>query len=261
MSAESNHAALLNSIYRRQRHIYDVTRKYYLFGRDRLIEMMQPDSQACILEVGCGTARNLISLARRYPGRRFFGLDASEAMLETAERAITQAGLSDQIRLARVYAEDLDLSTFGIDRGFDDIVFSYSLSMIPDWRGALAAASAVLSRNGRIHVVDFGDFEGMPRPARWALLAWLRHFHVKPRVELMRELEGNAEKVDIFQVLTGRYAFILVSRGRRVWGVHRPVAAGSQGMDKTGLTTFKSMVNVVPQEDFACSKGYNDSDV
>ena len=28
-------AALMDRIYRRQRHVYDVTRKYYLLGRDR----------------------------------------------------------------------------------------------------------------------------------------------------------------------------------------------------------------------------------
>jgi S-adenosylmethionine-diacylgycerolhomoserine-N-methlytransferase len=30
----------MDSIYRRQRHIYDATRKYYLFGRDTLIDRM-----------------------------------------------------------------------------------------------------------------------------------------------------------------------------------------------------------------------------
>lgn len=238
VSAESNHAALLNNIYRRQRHIYDFTRKYYLFGRDRLIGLMRPNADACILEIGCGTARNLIRLAKCYPGRRLFGLDASEAMLETAQRAINQAGLGGQISLARAYAEDLDRYTFGLDTAFDDIVFSYSLSMIPDWRQALQAASAVLSRQGRIHIVDFGDLAGIPQPARWALFAWLRRFHVEPRVELMRELEENATKFDEFQILAGRYAFILVSKGCGLPGAHRRVASGSQGMDKTGLTTF-----------------------
>ena len=32
------HADLMDRIYRRQRHVYDATRKYYLLGRDRLIE-------------------------------------------------------------------------------------------------------------------------------------------------------------------------------------------------------------------------------
>ena len=37
-TALGNHAALMDSVYRRQRHIYDLTRKYFLFGRDTLIE-------------------------------------------------------------------------------------------------------------------------------------------------------------------------------------------------------------------------------
>ena len=32
-----DHAALMDTVYRGQRHIYDATRKYFLFGRDRLI--------------------------------------------------------------------------------------------------------------------------------------------------------------------------------------------------------------------------------
>ena len=34
----ANHAALMDGVYRWQRHVYDVTRKYYLLGRDRMIE-------------------------------------------------------------------------------------------------------------------------------------------------------------------------------------------------------------------------------
>ena len=80
----TEHAALMDDVYRYQRYIYDFTRKYYLFGRDRLIKELSPKPDARIVEVGCGTARNLIKMSQRYPGRRFFGLDASEAMLETA---------------------------------------------------------------------------------------------------------------------------------------------------------------------------------
>ena len=35
--APSGHAALMDGVYRHQRHIYDLTRKFYLLGRDRLI--------------------------------------------------------------------------------------------------------------------------------------------------------------------------------------------------------------------------------
>ncbi|MEO0699832.1 MAG: SAM-dependent methyltransferase, partial [Pseudomonadota bacterium] len=37
-TARTGHAALMDSVYKGQRHIYDWTRKYYLFGRDTLIE-------------------------------------------------------------------------------------------------------------------------------------------------------------------------------------------------------------------------------
>ncbi len=39
MSAvEHSHAELMDGVYRYQRHVYDLTRKYYLLGRDRLID-------------------------------------------------------------------------------------------------------------------------------------------------------------------------------------------------------------------------------
>lgn len=84
----AEHAGLMDRVYRRQRHIYDFTRKYYLFGRDKLIGQLALGPSETLVEVGCGTARNLIAIARCYPGARLFGLDASEAMLETARAAI-----------------------------------------------------------------------------------------------------------------------------------------------------------------------------
>ena len=40
---------LMDRIYRRQRHIYDVTRKYYLLGRDGLIRSLKPPPAGTIL--------------------------------------------------------------------------------------------------------------------------------------------------------------------------------------------------------------------
>ena len=57
-------AGRMDAIYRGQRHIYDLTRKYYLLGGDGLIHDLAPPAGGSILEVGCGTARNLIAAAR-----------------------------------------------------------------------------------------------------------------------------------------------------------------------------------------------------
>jgi S-adenosylmethionine-diacylgycerolhomoserine-N-methlytransferase len=203
------HEAILDRVYRHQRYIYDFTRKYYLFGRDRLIGELTLAPGERLLEIGSGTARNLIAIARRYPGAELYGLDASAEMLKTAARAVSRAGLDHRIKLAHGRAESLSPALFGDDRPFDRVVFSYSLSMIPQWEQALTEAGAILAPTGRMHVVDFGDFAGLSRPLARLLQGWLRLFHVEPRTRLLGALESTIEanKHSILWILPGRYAF------------------------------------------------------
>ena len=94
----------MDGIYKYQRYIYDATRKYYLLGRDRMLDRLKPPPGARVLEIGCGTGRNLILAARRYPEARFYGFDISEVMLDTARASIERAGLTDRITVAKVMA-------------------------------------------------------------------------------------------------------------------------------------------------------------
>jgi S-adenosylmethionine-diacylgycerolhomoserine-N-methlytransferase len=201
------HAGLMDRIYRRQRHVYDFTRKYYLFGRDRLIRGLALPPGASLVEVGCGTARNLIAIAKAYPGTRLYGLDASEVMLESAWLAVRRAGLEHRIVLKQGLAEDFTPAQFGVE-SFENVLFSYSLSMIPDWQGALAAGSAALSPSGRLHVVDFGDLTGLGWLAEQLMRGWLGLFHVTPRAEFLSGLERVAGEKGQLTLLFGRYAFI-----------------------------------------------------
>ena len=179
---------LMDRIYRRQRHVYDVTRKYYLLGRDRLIQRLAPPAGSRVLEIGCGTARNLIVAARTYPDVRFFGIDISSEMLETARRLVEREGLASDIRLARADATSFDPALlFGVP-GFSRIFVSYSLSMMPGWQAVLERALGWLAQGGELHVVDFGGQEGLPGWFRLGLRQWLRLFHVTPRDALESEL-------------------------------------------------------------------------
>src|ERR1700745_2350233 len=90
----------MNRMYRRQRHIYDGTRRYYLLGRDRLIAGLGARTGDSVLEIGCGTGRNLVLAARLYPTARFFGIDVSTEMLTSAISAIARHGLGSRIRVA-----------------------------------------------------------------------------------------------------------------------------------------------------------------
>ena len=172
----------MNAIYRRQRHFYDLTRKYYLLGRDRLIAQLDVPPDGTVLEVGCGTGRNLIAVAKRYPSARLSGLDISEEMLRTARARIAAAGLANRIVLKQADATNFDAQAlFGI-AAFDRVFFSYTLSMIPDWRAALRRGAAVTE--GALHLVDFGQFERLPQWFRRGMMAWLGKFDVEPRREL-----------------------------------------------------------------------------
>lgn len=173
------HAALMDEVYRGQRHIYDFTRKYYLFGRDTLIEGLAAAPGMRVLEVACGTGRNLAKIGRAWPGVRLFGLDISSEMLKSA-----RAALGSEARLGEGDACAFDPQALLGEPAFERIVLSYSLSMIPDWQGALDHAAGLLAPEGELHVVDFGDLSGLPGPLQTLLRAWLAKFHVEPRVAM-----------------------------------------------------------------------------
>jgi len=189
-------AGLMDRIYRRQRHVYDLSRKYYLLGRDRLIDGLAPPPGGRVLEIGCGTARNLIAVAQRHPATPLFGIDLSLEMLDTARRRVEREGLVARVRLAHADATRFDPALlFGVP-GFSRIFFSYTLSMIPEWERALAQSVVWLQPGGELHLVDFGGQERLPRWFRGGLRQWLALFHVIPRDALeaaLVRLPGDIE--------------------------------------------------------------------
>ncbi|MDJ0931364.1 class I SAM-dependent methyltransferase [Breoghania sp.] len=191
--AAPHNGELMDRVYRYQCHVHDLTRKYYLLGRDHLIASLHPLERGHVLEVGCGTGRNLIAAARAHPRARFYGLDISEEMLVTARANIERAGLSDRIHLAKGDASDFEPTGLFGRAAFDRVFLSYSISMVPPWRQALVCAASVLVPGGRLHVVDFGQQEHLPRFFRTLLFLWLKSFHVTPRADLFQALADIAE--------------------------------------------------------------------
>jgi S-adenosylmethionine-diacylgycerolhomoserine-N-methlytransferase len=184
----------MDTMYRHQRFIYDLTRRHYLLGRDQLIADLAPPPGGTVLEIGCGTARNLICAARRYPNARFVGIDVSEEMLKTARSSIAHNCLAAAIQVAQADATTFCPHSLFRLGAFDRIFISYALSMIPQWESVLKRAVDKLAPNGALHIVDFGTMDGMPRPARSAMRAWLAHFSVTPRANLRDAVSSAAAR-------------------------------------------------------------------
>ncbi|MGV8996314.1 MAG: class I SAM-dependent methyltransferase [Parvibaculaceae bacterium] len=212
-----DHSALMDKVYRRQRHIYDFTRAWYLLGRDHMLAGLNPKDGAGILEIGCGTGRNLVAAARRFPRAYVYGMDISSQMLASARTAVGKAGLHQQISMAQGDAVTFDpLRAFG-ELSVARIFMSYTLSMIPDWQGTLSQAMHNLEPQGELHIVDFGQSERLPRVFRHLLFRWLSLFHVGPRKCLRFVLEALAEEHDAaltFTPLYRGYAWSAVLRKR-----------------------------------------------
>lgn len=211
-------AERMDRLYRSQRLIYDFTRRPYLLGRSALIEGLRPAPGARVLEVGCGTAWNLIRAAERYPAANFYGLDVSPAMLETAQQSIDKRGLGARIVVCQADATSFDpLVLFGY-QSFDRVFISYALSMIPDWLRAVARAMGATTSEGSVHIVDFGRCDELPLAFRTLLHAWLDRFSVKPLVEFEREIvllsQTHGFSADIVQLYRGYAMHAVLTRTR-----------------------------------------------
>ncbi len=109
-------------------------------------------------------------------------------MLTSAKANFRGTSLQPTLRVADATA--FDAAEFGTE-GFDRVMISYALSMIPDWEKAVERALASLRPGGSLHVIDFGQQENLPAWFGRMLKAWLARFHVTPRPDLREVLEAK----------------------------------------------------------------------
>ena len=211
-SPSKNQRERLNNLYRFQRHFYDLTRRFFLFGRDELLRQMNVQSGESVLEVGCGTGRNLLKLSGLAPNAKLYGLDAADKMLKTAAAKFDARNKQKEIILRQGLAEEFSFrETFRHDAPFDKIFISYSISMFPAWREALQNALVNTKAGGDLYIVDFWDGKGLPGWFNRLRTGWLELFKIRYRpeiLEFLKELQKEgAGKYTVTSVGTN-YAFI-----------------------------------------------------
>lgn len=125
-------------------------RPVYRAGREAAVTLLDLQPGDRVLVIGCGTGLDFpLILDVIGPTGEIVGIDRSVAMLRQAARRVRRSGWRN-VRLINIDAVDLT----SVDGTFGAVMFTYSLSIIQDWRTAWASALARLQPDGKVSVVD-----------------------------------------------------------------------------------------------------------
>jgi S-adenosylmethionine-diacylgycerolhomoserine-N-methlytransferase len=179
--------------YRVHSKIYDSTRWSFLFGRNELCKQLSQLSDINhILEIGCGTGKNLLALRRLMPYMKLTGLDISKEMLDIAQKNAKEKNAKITF-IQQPYIKPIDK-----DGTPDLIIFSYALSMFNSgWQKAIDTAYDNLNSGGLIAVADFHQ-------SRFnAFKNWMRLNHVEMNAHLLPKLQTRFNP--IYQEINAAY--------------------------------------------------------
>jgi S-adenosylmethionine-diacylgycerolhomoserine-N-methlytransferase len=182
-------AERLQAFYAPQASRYDAFRARLLHGRSELIDRLATPPNGLVVELGGGTGSNIDRFGQRMQRlRRYTLVDLCPALLQQAR---TRARVHRNVELV-----EGDVTRFRPPEPVDCVFFSYALTMIDDWRAALANAMLMLKPGGTLGVVDFYVSSPNPRPGfvrhraweRWLWRRWFSHDGVRLSPEHLEAL-------------------------------------------------------------------------
>ena len=128
--------------------------------RAKAVECLDLHEGDTVLEIGCGTGRNLAHLVKAVGSSgRVYGVDCTEGMLARAHILSRKKGWQNVVLLLHD-AQELELPEH-----VNAVLFSLSYSVIPDPRKALDRAWSYLRPGGRVVILD----SPIPSGAFWRI--------------------------------------------------------------------------------------------
>ena len=121
-----------------------------VFSTERLFQKLTLGPNDYVLEIGCGSAKDLCRLVEKYDCRAI-GVDSSDLIVKLAENRVRKIGLSSKITIIK---GDVANMNFFNDRQFDIVIAQSVLATILDKDKAATEVSRVLKSGGH-----FGDIE------------------------------------------------------------------------------------------------------
>ena len=121
-----------------------------VFSTERLFQKLSIDPNDYVLELGCGSAKDLCRLVEKY-NCRAIGVDSSDLILKFAKDRVRTMGLSSKITIIKC---DVANMNFFNDGQFDIVIAQSVLATIPDKGKTAREVSRVLKSGGH-----FGDIE------------------------------------------------------------------------------------------------------
>lgn len=121
-----------------------------VFSTERLFQKLTLGPNDYLLEIGCGSAKDLCRLVEKY-NCRAIGVDSSDLILKSAKDRVRKTGLSSKITIIK---GDVANMNFFLDGQFDIVIAQSVLATIPDKDKVATEVSRVLKSGGQ-----FGDIE------------------------------------------------------------------------------------------------------
>ncbi len=135
-----SHAERMENFYSGQADAYDDFRRRLLHGREELFQKIDLPEGGVWVDLGGGTGANLEFIRDSIPRlKKAYVVDLATSLLEVARQRFAKNNWT------HVEAIEGDATAWQPPEGAADVVtFSYSLTMIPDWFGAIENALRML---------------------------------------------------------------------------------------------------------------------